>query len=41
MHIAMAILTAFTGAKTSSIPYKTCPFVKTIVAVLIFLGAIL
>ena len=32
--IAMAILTVFTGARTTIIPIKICPIVKLIVAIL-------
>jgi hypothetical protein len=41
MLLVMAGLTAMTGARTSIIPMKFCPFVKTIVAILFFLGSIL
>jgi hypothetical protein len=41
MLLAMAILTALTGGRTSILPYKICPVVKTIVAVLFFLGSFL
>lgn len=41
MLIAMAILTAVTGARTSILPYKICPGVKAVVAILFFLGAVL
>ncbi len=41
MLLIMAILTAMTGARTSILPYKICPAVKTIVAILFFLGSIL
>ncbi|MFC2041762.1 hypothetical protein ACFLTY_05540 [Chloroflexota bacterium] len=41
MLLAMAVLTLLTGARTSILPYKICPAVKTIVAVLFFLGSIL
>ena len=41
MLIVMAILTALTGARTSILPYKICPAVKTAVAILFFLGALL
>ncbi len=41
MLIIMAILTSLTGARTSIVPIKICPFVKTIVAVLFFLGVYL
>jgi hypothetical protein len=40
MLIIMAILTLFTGAKTSIIPIKICPFVKTLAAVLLLIGSI-
>ena len=41
MLLLMAVLTILTGARTSLKPYKICPFVKTLVAMLIFLGAAL
>ncbi len=41
MLLIMALLTALTGARTSGIPYKICPFVKTTVAVLVILGILL
>ena len=41
MLLIMALVTAFTGARTSDIPYKICPFVKTTVAVLVVLGVLL
>ncbi|MBU7046200.1 MAG: hypothetical protein HXS54_07145 [Theionarchaea archaeon] len=41
MLIIMAALTAMTGARTSITPIKVCPFIKTIVAVLLLLGSIL
>jgi hypothetical protein len=41
MLIVMAIWTALTGARTSIIPIRICPFVKTIVAVLFIVGSIL
>lgn len=41
MLIIMAALTAVTGARTSITPIKVCPFIKTIVAVLLLLGSIL
>jgi len=40
MLIIMASLTAFTGARTSLLPYKICPVVKTVVAVLFILGTV-
>jgi len=39
--VVMAMLTAFTGARTSILPYKICPFVKTAVAILFILGVLL
>ena len=41
MLIAMAIWTGLTGARTPIIPIKICPFVKTVVAVLLILGSVL
>ena len=41
MLLVMALLTLLTGARTSLIPYKICPAVKTIVAILFILGGIL
>ena len=41
MLFAMAILTTMTGARTSILPYKICPVVKTIVAILFILGSVL
>jgi hypothetical protein len=41
MLIVMAALTAATGAKTSIVPIKICPFVKTAVAILFLLGVYL
>jgi hypothetical protein len=41
MLIAMAILTALTGARTPTIWYKLCPVVKTVTAVLFILGGVL
>lgn len=41
MLLVMAILTAMTGARTSILPYKICPAVKTSVAVLFILGSLL
>jgi hypothetical protein len=41
MLLAMVVLSLFTGARTSIIPIKICPIVKTIVAVLFFLGVYL
>ena len=41
MLVAMAILSFFTGFKTSIVPIKACPFVKLAVALLFVLGVIL
>lgn len=41
MLIIMAGLTQLTGARTSIVPIKICPFVKTAVAILFFLGSVL
>lgn len=41
MLLAMALLTLLTGARTPTIWYKICPAVKTLVAVLYILGAVL
>ena len=41
MLLVMVILSLFTGARTSIIPIKICPLVKTIVAVLFLLGVYL
>ena len=41
MLLVMAILTSLTGARTSILPYKICPAVKTVVAVLFILGSLL
>ena len=40
MLVSMAILSLFTGAKTSITPIKICPIVKTFVAVLWFITSI-
>jgi hypothetical protein len=39
MLLVMALLSAFTGARTSILPMKLCPYVKTAVAILFFIGA--
>ncbi|UCG92088.1 MAG: hypothetical protein JSV97_13715 [candidate division WOR-3 bacterium] len=39
MLIVLAVLSLFTGAQTSIIPIKICPIVKTVVAILFFLGS--
>jgi hypothetical protein len=41
MLVVMAGLTFITGAKTSITPVKICPLVKSIVAILFFLGSAL
>ncbi len=41
MLVTMAGLSLLTGAKTSIIPIKICPLVKTTVAVLFFLASVL
>jgi len=41
MLIVMAGLSLFTGARTSIVPIKVCPLVKTAVAILFFLGSVL
>ena len=41
MLVVMAILSFFTGFKTSILPIKACPFVKLSVALLLILGVIL
>ena len=41
MLVVMAALTSTTGARTSIVPIKICPFVKVVVAILFFLGTVL
>ena len=41
MLVAMAIWTSLTGARTSILPIKVCPLVKTVVAILLIIGSIL
>ena len=41
MLVVMASWTALTGARTSIIPIKICPLVKTAVAILFILGSLL
>jgi hypothetical protein len=41
MLVIMAALTSVTGARTSIVPIKICPFVKIAVAILFFLGTVL
>ena len=38
MLVVMALLTQMTGARTAAIWYKICPYVKTVVAILLLLG---
>jgi hypothetical protein len=40
MLLAAAVLSVLTGARTSVIPMKICPFVKTFSAALIFVGSL-
>ncbi|MFC2076153.1 hypothetical protein ACFLT7_03625 [candidate division KSB1 bacterium] len=40
MLLVMAALSAFTGARTPILPMKLCPFVKTGVALLFFIGSV-
>ena len=39
MLVVMAVLTFMTGAKTSVTAMKICPLIKSIVAILLFLGS--
>jgi hypothetical protein len=39
MLVVMAVLTFMTGAKTAIMAVKLCPLVKSIVAILLFLGS--
>ena len=41
MLISMALLSLMTGAKTSQLPFKLCPFIFTSAAVLLLLGSLL
>jgi len=41
MLLVMAVLTLLTGARTSQLPYKIYPVIKTAVAVLFILGSVL
>jgi len=41
MLIVMAGLSLLTGARTSVLPMKICPFVKLLVAVMFFLGSVI
>jgi hypothetical protein len=40
MLIVMAVWTALTGARTSVIPIKICPFVKTCVAIMFLVASL-
>jgi len=40
MLLAMATLTLFTGARSSIVPIKICPAVKTIASMLILIGGV-
>ncbi|MBN2305497.1 MAG: hypothetical protein JXQ72_13515 [Anaerolineae bacterium] len=37
---ALAVLSAFTGARTSILPMRLCPYIKSTAAVLILVGAV-
>lgn len=41
MLVVMAVLSQLTGARTSLLPMRLCPYVKTTVAILFFLGSTL
>lgn len=41
MLIVMAAWTGMTGARTPIIPIKICPIVKTLVAILFFVGSVI
>lgn len=40
MLVVMAIWTSLTGARTSIVPIKICPIVKTVVAIFFILGSL-
>lgn len=40
MLIVLAVLSSFTGARTSILPMKLCPVIKTLAALLLVLGSI-
>lgn len=40
MLVAMAGLSSLTGARTPVLPMKLCPYIKTAVAILYFLGSV-
>ena len=41
MLVVLAILSQLTGARTALLPMRLCPYVKTAVAILFFLGSAL
>lgn len=41
MLVVLAVLSQLTGARTAILPMKLCPYVKTAVAILFFLGSAL
>ncbi|NVM56578.1 MAG: hypothetical protein HWN51_00440 [Desulfobacterales bacterium] len=41
MLVILAVLSQLTGARTALLPLRLCPYVKTVVAVLFFLGSAL
>ena len=41
MLLTLAVVSAFTGARTSVLPMKLCPFVKTGVALAFFISTVL
>ena len=41
LFVLMAALTRVTGARTPIVPFKICPFLLTVVAVLFLLGSLL
>jgi hypothetical protein len=40
MLVVLAVVSAFTGARTSVVPMKLCPFVKTAVALAFFISTV-
>jgi hypothetical protein len=41
VFVVIAVLTAVTGARTPVVPFKICPFLLSIVALLFLLGSVL
>lgn len=41
MLVVLAMLSQLTGARTALLPMRLCPYVKTAVAILFFLGSVL